>query len=75
MQKKQHEKSCEIKVGSPEIWDNGKFLIATIQVNLVPVTSEAWWRQHKLPELLLLKFYHHPTITILPSQPLLGLQL
>ena len=51
MEKRQHEKSCEIKGGSPEVAVMGrimvKFLITTIQVNLVPILSEAWRRQHK----------------------------
>jgi len=41
-----------------------KFLMTTIQVNLVPNPSETWRRQHKLS---LLK--------ILPSQPFLGRHL
>ena len=46
MQKRQHEKSCEIKSGcGGRIMEN--FLITTIQMNLVSIPSEDWRRQHK----------------------------
>ena len=48
-----------------------KFLITTIQVNLVPISSEVWRRQHKIAWIVVIKNF----AIILPSQPLLGRHL
>ena len=48
-----------------------KFLIITIQVNLVPIPSEAGRRQHKFAWIVIIKNF----AIILASQPLLGHQL
>jgi len=48
-----------------------KFLITTIQVNLVPIPSETWRRQHKFTWIVIIKIF---TIS-LPSQPFLGCHL
>jgi len=52
-QKGHCEKRCEIQGGGQKIGCDGrlmaKFLITTIQMNLVPNPSEMWRRQHKFP--------------------------
>ena len=48
-----------------------KFLITTIQVNLVPIPSEVWRRQHKFTWIVAIK----KIAIILPSHPLLGRHL
>jgi len=45
-----------------------KFLITTIQVNLVPNPSETWRRQHKFTWIVVIKNF----AISLPSQPFLG---
>ena len=48
-----------------------KFLLTTIQVNLVSIPSESWRKQHKFAWIVFIKNF----AIILPSQPLLGRHL
>ena len=68
MQKKTAWKNCETQ---GEVAVMVKFLITTIQANLVLIPSEAWRRQNKFAWIVVIKNF----AIILSSQPLLGRHL